>query len=91
MKENDFNFVSKNISKKDLDLFLGPTNIEEETFIEIEDRDIMANLIAKIGVFPSISQARKNGWNKPIPLGFSEFKVGKRKIMVSILNLTEKE
>ena len=32
------------------------------------------------------SSARKNGWNKPIPNGFSEFTVGRGKKKVFILN-----
>jgi hypothetical protein len=38
------------------------------------------------GLFPSVSAARKNGWNTPIPAGFSEFTVGKSKKKVFILN-----
>jgi hypothetical protein len=38
------------------------------------------------GVFPSVGIARKNGWNKPIPEGFSEFTVGKSRKKVWILN-----
>ena len=38
------------------------------------------------GAFPSVSQARKNGWDRPVPFGFSEFKVGKRKRCIFILN-----
>jgi hypothetical protein len=38
------------------------------------------------GVFPSIGIARKSGWNKPIPPGFSEFTVGKNRKKVWILN-----
>ena len=40
------------------------------------------------GIFSSISEARKNGWNKPIPNGFSEFTVGKTKKKIWILNKT---
>jgi len=91
LKENDFNFLSKNVSLKEKELFFGPIDLKNESWFEIEEKDIMANILFKIGIFPSITQARKNGWNKPIPNGFSEFKVGKNKRMITILNLTEKE
>jgi hypothetical protein len=39
-----------------------------------------AHVLAGLGCFPSISQARKNGWNKTIDEGFTfTFKVGKAK------------
>jgi hypothetical protein len=47
---------------------------------------MMAHVMHVAGVFPSVSIARKNGWNKPIPDGFSEFTVGRRKKKVWILN-----
>ena len=46
----------------------------------------MAHIMHLAGVFPSVGIARKNGWNKPIPEGFSEFTVGKSRKKVWILN-----
>ena len=46
----------------------------------------MAHIMHVAGIFPSVGQARKNGWDKPISPGFSEFTVGKRKLGVFILN-----
>ena len=40
----------------------------------------------KAGIFSSVSQARKNGWDKPVPLGFNFFTVGKLKKKVYVLN-----
>jgi hypothetical protein len=36
------------------------------------------------GVFQSVSEARKNGWNKPIEAGYSSYRVGKNKLLVCI-------
>ena len=47
---------------------------------------MMCHLMHFAGLFPSVSAARKNGWNEPIPEGFSEFTVGKGKKKVFILN-----
>ena len=71
------NFVHKNISNSDKDLFFGPIKSEDE-FIEIQDHWIMAHVLHAAGIFTSVSQARKNGWNKPIPNGFTILTVGKK-------------
>lgn len=86
---NDFNFISKNVEYDDLDLFFGP--LTDETFIQIEDHWTMANIMKEAKIFPSTTQARKNGWNKDIPSGFSFYEVGKNrnKKLVYILNIGE--
>jgi hypothetical protein len=70
------NFIKLNTSKEDRELFFGP--IEDDTFIIIEEHWIMAHILFEAGIFPSVSQARKNGWNKPIPEGFTILTVGKK-------------
>jgi len=84
------NFISENTSKEDMDLFFGPTADEE--FILIQPRWCMAHILHDVGMFTSISQARKNGWNEPIPLGFTKLTVGKKakKQDIFILNIEEK-
>lgn len=37
-----------------------------------QDHHIMAHLMVIAGVFKSVSEAKKQGWNKPIPFGYSE-------------------
>ena len=78
---NEVNFLSPKVSDKDRDSF----GFDDEN-IMIEDHWIMAHVMHMAGVFPSVGIARKNGWNKPIPDGFSEFTVGKAKKKVWILN-----
>ncbi len=68
------NFIKTN-RESDKELFFGP----DETFIVIEDHWLMAHVMHKAGIFPSVSQARKNGWNKPIPEGFNIHVVGKKR------------
>ena len=36
---------------------------------QMEDGATMANIMVEMGIFPSLTQARKNGWNKPLVLG----------------------
>lgn len=45
-----------------------------------------ADILAKGGVFKSKGDARNNGWNKPIPPGFSEYRIGSLKHWVCIFN-----
>lgn len=85
---NEINFISKNVSDADKDLFFGPL-VDNDVFIEIEDHWSMANILAHAGVFPSVSQARKQGEHKPIPKGFTILERGKnqRKKHIFILTL----
>ena len=80
---NEFNFISPKISDKDIELF-GFT--DAPNCFHIEDNWIMAHVMHLSDVFPSVSIARKNGWNKPIPKGLSEFTVGKSRKKIWILN-----
>lgn len=74
----------------DLELFFGPQSEQEvlhDVVIMVPSGTSWAHVLAGIGCFPSISQARKNGWNKQIEEGFTPtFKVGKasRKFITSL-------
>ena len=83
---NEFNFIAPHVSDADIDLF--GFNDAPNCF-NIEDNWLMAHVMHLANIFPSVSSARKQGWNKPIPGGFSEFTVGKNKTKIWILNLTE--
>lgn len=85
----DIDFIAKDTLRSDVELFLGPVSEDQEQIIFDPKRSIMAHLIKETEVFPSVSQARKNGWNKPIPEGFSQFEVGKQKALVTILNIKD--
>jgi hypothetical protein len=41
------------------------------------------------GIFKSVTEAKKNGWDKPIAKGFQHEVVTKRKIHIWILNKLE--
>lgn len=43
----------------------------------------MAHAMAKAGVFKSVSEARKNGWNRPVEKG-EWFRLTKRRLRVRI-------
>ena len=79
---SEVNFVSLNVSTEEMELF----GFDDDPAVVLKNNWMLAHVMQFAGVFPSISAARKNGWNKPIPNGFSEFTVGKGKKKVFILN-----
>lgn len=79
------NLVHTDVSLVDLNLFLGPIHPDEE-FVRFGDNWTMAHVAVHVGLFQSLTQARKNGFNKPIPDGFSQHVLGKKKTQVTILN-----
>ena len=83
----DVDFVVNGTSEKDINLFLGPIDEDQDTeFFDNDEKLVLAHFMAKAEIFPSVSQARKNGWDKKVPRGFSQFIVGKKKSMITILN-----
>ena len=63
----------------DIELFFGPQpeHLPDVTIL-VPAGTMWSHVLAGLGCFPSISQARKNGWNKAIEEGFTPtFKVGK--------------
>ncbi len=84
MLSNEKIFIHPKMSEKDMKSF-GFWEDKDSAW-HIEDNWCMAHIMHLAGVFPSVGIARKNGWNKPIPEGFSEFTVGKSRKKVWILN-----
>ena len=86
---NEISFVHPAVSKKDRELFGFDEGVEHTIGHAVNSTTgdwMMCHLMHFAGFFPSVSAARKNGWNKPIPNGFSEFTVGKGKKKIFILN-----
>ena len=79
---NEKDFVHPSITDKDIKLF----GFDDAEITPIQEHWIMAHVMVEAGIFDSVSNARKNGWNKPIPKGFWQKTVGKRKTLISILN-----
>jgi len=50
-----------------------------------ENKTLMAHLMVDLGFFPSVSQARKNGWDKPLELGRHELGPKKKRAHVEIV------
>lgn len=68
-----FNFVGPKFdAEKQRDLFL-----DDDVLTPFEEHETMAHLMVRAGKFPSVSQARKNGWDKPIETNWQGITVGK--------------
>lgn len=83
--ENDFNILIGNFEERDKDLFFGPLT-DKTTFI-VSNEKTMASLLFNLGLFSSKSQAKKAGWDKEILAGFSSFEIGKKRTIITILNI----
>ena len=82
--ETERDFVHSSITQSDLEML----GFDENPLTLIEDHWTMAHIMHSAGIFSSVGQARKNGWNMPIPTGFWQKRVGKKKTLVSIFNKT---
>jgi hypothetical protein len=73
------NYISLNAPMGDAEKVFGDWNgvIEDEVRLFDAANETMAHLMVGAGAFSSLTQARKNGWDRPIPHGYSEHKVGK--------------
>ena len=59
-----------------------PSNVKEFQLTDFPDNAMLAHVMKKAGLFPSVGQAKKNGWDKPIEKG--SWTVGKNKTKVVI-------
>lgn len=53
--------------------------------LQAQNKPLMAHLMHDLGFFPSVGQARKNGWDKPLELGTHELGPKKKRITVEIV------
>jgi hypothetical protein len=85
----EFNIIvnNENVLDGDIKLFWGEEN--PPNLIWIDPSWDMWDLLAHLKLFPSKSQVRKDpkwGAITAIPLGWTEFQFGKKRIAVSIFN-----
>lgn len=62
---------------------LPPPVIFSKSELEADNKPLMAHIMAELKIFPSVGQARKNGWDKPLELG--DHTVTKKKIRFRII------
>jgi hypothetical protein len=86
MSNLEFNFVSDKVSDADIELFMGPLEPSDGPFVRFPDNWSMAHVMHSAGIFKSVSEAKRNGWDKTISQGFQALTVTKKKIKIFILN-----
>jgi hypothetical protein len=74
----EMNFIHVDLPLSDQELFCGPLDPTED-FTVFDGASLADLLVVRMKKFPSLSQARKNGWDRPIPPGFAEHRIGKTK------------
>lgn len=83
----EMNFYSSKTTKEDAEDIFGPMEETDGPLVQIDMENItLGHLMHQAGLFPSIKQAKNNGWNNPIPQGYSEYSVGKKKFGIFIWN-----
>jgi len=83
----EFNVLIKGFQENDPELFFGPIE-ETDSFIILDERSRWPEVMVACGIFKSKGDARRNGWNKDIPLGFTEIpKIGKLRHKIFILKV----
>lgn len=69
-------FVGHKAEVSDFQYFFNPGEKVEKL---PEHATSLAHLLVSIGKFSSVKEAKRNGFNRPIPLGWSEFVIGSGK------------
>jgi hypothetical protein len=78
--------IGNGIRDSDRDLFFGPILETDEWFVCGDGAGWPEALVAA-RLFPSRSQARKNGWDKEVPNGFTCFPFGRLRHEVAVLKI----
>jgi hypothetical protein len=86
--KTEWNFVHKAVCDSQADFHLGPLDPENpnDDIEHFDDETNLEHIAVKLGVFDSLTQARKNGWSGPIPPGFSSRKFQKKQRAVFFIN-----
>lgn len=78
--------IGNGIIETDRNSFFGPLK-EDDEFQVYESSITFADLLVKNKFFTSKGDARRNGWNKDVPAGFTDLFVGKFKRRLTILKI----
>lgn len=81
------NFAHRAVTEWDRDQLLGPIENDTETVVEFESGATLAHILHMAGMFKSVSEAKRNGYDRPLPPGYSEHRWSRRRVTISILNV----
>lgn len=68
---SEFNFT-RGALYSDKELFFGPLT-DKDVFSELTEEWLLAHVFARAGVFLSVGEAKRCGWGRSIPSGFSDY------------------
>jgi len=85
MNFHEFNFICDHVDDNLTNLLFEPYEDCDGPFIRFPVTWQMSHIMHAAGIFKSVNEARKNGWDKPIEKGFSKLIVSKKKIKIFIL------
>lgn len=77
---NIFNIIGPKFEERDRDLFFD----NDELMPLLESDKTMAHLLVRLGKFKSVGEAKRNGWDKPVPFGWTEISIGKNQNKVHL-------
>lgn len=78
---NSINWAHASIDRKDVEALLG------EATAFGDEMSTLAHIMHASKLFRSVSEARRNGWNKPIEHGVHGYRVGKYKRVVFVFKV----
>lgn len=77
-----FDFIKQDLTEEEVN----SVGMSWKNAIAIEPHWSMAHIAVSMGLFPSVNLARKNGWNRPIEMGYGEYCIRKKLIFYFIWN-----
>ena len=86
MARRSINFLIGDVADSDRDLFFGPI-LPMDEWVSLSRGATWADAFTEAKLFPSRTQARKNGWGGPIMPGFSMFEFGKLRHEIAALKI----
>ena len=77
----DYLFISDDALSGDVQLFFGKKVADETIYTFTKGSLDLPGIAQQLNLFPSKTQARKNGWVGDIPLGFGMKKCGHKRVV----------
>lgn len=77
LAKHEINILIGNVSESDKELFFGPI-YDFDVFHQYDYGITLGQILVDLGIMKSMSEAKRNDWNRYIPPGWSEYKIGKR-------------
>jgi len=85
--DNSFNFIIGDICEYWVNLLMTNQDGSKPVLNYLSECSSMTDIVVAIGMFPSKTQARKNGFDRDIPEGSEEFYFSKKRFHVFTLKL----